>query len=69
MRSLGGRSPRSGWALIVRGGAVAEIDRRLHAPLNPSGPFRLYRFPAATQRIRHGLASPRFPAFAADAFN
>jgi len=37
--------------------------------LNPTGPFRLYRFPAATARIRRSLSSGRFPAFTPDAFN
>jgi hypothetical protein len=37
--------------------------------LNPTGPFRLYRFPAATQQIRRSLASARFLAFTPDAFN
>ena len=37
--------------------------------LDPSGPFRLYRFPAATQEIRDQLAPSRFLAYTPDAFN
>jgi hypothetical protein len=37
--------------------------------LNPSGPFRLYRFPAATQEIRDQLTPSRFLAYTPDAFN
>lgn len=37
--------------------------------LNPSGPFRLYRFPAAAQEIRDQLISSRFLAYTPDAFN
>lgn len=31
-----------------------------------AGPFRLFRYPAATRALRSALASPRFPAFAPD---
>jgi hypothetical protein len=37
--------------------------------LNPTGPFRLYRFPAATQAIRGSLDPARFLAYTPDAFN
>jgi hypothetical protein len=37
--------------------------------LNSSGPFRLYRFPAATRELRRSLAPARFLAFTPDAFN
>ncbi len=37
--------------------------------LNPTGPFRLYRFPAATQEIRRSLEPARFLAYTPDAFN
>jgi hypothetical protein len=37
--------------------------------LNPTGPFRLYRFPAATQAIRRSLEPSRFLAYTPDAFN
>jgi hypothetical protein len=34
--------------------------------LSASGPFRLWRFPAATQEIRRQLRSSRFPAYTTD---
>jgi hypothetical protein len=37
--------------------------------LNSSGPFRLYRFPAATRELRRSLAPARFLAYTPDAFN
>jgi hypothetical protein len=37
--------------------------------LDPSGPFRLYRFPAATAQLRRSLASSRFLPYTPDAFN
>jgi len=37
--------------------------------LNPTGPFRLYRFPAAAQAIRRSLDPARFLAYTPDAFN
>ena len=37
--------------------------------LNPTGPFRLYRFPAATQELRRLLAPARFLPYTPDAFN
>jgi hypothetical protein len=32
--------------------------------VNPTGPFRLSRFPRASSALRHALASSKFPAFA-----
>ena len=34
--------------------------------VNPSGPFRLYRFPQSSRALRHALAGPKFPSFAAE---
>jgi len=34
--------------------------------INPTGPFRLYRFPQTSGALRHALAGSKFPAYAAE---